>query len=387
MGQTQWSQEVERKMVEQYQGGWSVTKLCDNYHGSTRAVRKVLRQHGVYRGQLRSRVPSAQLQAIVDEYRQGIAVAALSKKYRVAEHSLYRLIKNADAVRSKFALSPEQEQEMIERYQQKELAMPALAQAFSVCTHTIRKTLRRHGLYQGPRRLSAEERVQLVQQYQDGLSVPQLSHTWGKSENSLYAILREAGVVCDLARYERGKAPYVPPPKFNVHEEQQILQVYISGVSASALARRYKCSAGTIHAIVRRHDGVVRSRGATATWSGPPPIHARYPQWWRARTRDRIGGYTNILLDERHPFFKEMTRDGGYVFEHRLVVAEQLNRPLLSCESVHHRNGLRDHNDPDNLELWNVSIRDQPAGQRVSDLIKHYVQFHRPAVEQALKGS
>lgn len=61
---------------------------------------------------------------------------------------------------------------------------------------------------------------------------------------------------------------------------------------------------------------------------------------WKGGKHIRDGGYTLIL-----------TTDRGYVFEHRLVVEENIGRKLTNKEVVHHRNGNPSDNRIENLEL------------------------------------
>jgi hypothetical protein len=65
------------------------------------------------------------------------------------------------------------------------------------------------------------------------------------------------------------------------------------------------------------------------------------------------GGYVHIRLD------------GRVIAEHRHVMEQKLGRKLRRGESVHHINGIRADNRPENLELWLSNPR---YGQRARDL-------------------
>ena len=57
----------------------------------------------------------------------------------------------------------------------------------------------------------------------------------------------------------------------------------------------------------------------------------------------------------------------GQILEHRKVMQEVIGRPLIGAENVHHINGVRTDNRPENLELWSNS---QPSGQRVQEKVQ-----------------
>ena len=92
-----------------------------------------------------------------------------------------------------------------------------------------------------------------------------------------------------------------------------------------------------------------------------------YQRWRRHGTYadsavKKYGG--NSFVDNKG--YIRVWHNGRSKMQHRVVMEEYLGRDLEPCESVHHKNGDRQDNRLENLELWASS---QPAGQRVKDLV------------------
>ena len=73
-------------------------------------------------------------------------------------------------------------------------------------------------------------------------------------------------------------------------------------------------------------------------------LGAKNHRWNGGRYKDSFG-YVYILTPG-HPYSR-----AGYVAEHRLVMEKAIGRYLLPTELVHHKNGIKDDNRLENLEL------------------------------------
>lgn len=87
------------------------------------------------------------------------------------------------------------------------------------------------------------------------------------------------------------------------------------------------------------------------------------PSNWKGGVNRHAAGYLKQLA-KGHPAADK----NGYVMQHRLVMETVLGRFLGRNERVHHKNGVRDDNRPENLELWNVEHKD-PPGVRTLDQV------------------
>lgn len=100
----------------------------------------------------------------------------------------------------------------------------------------------------------------------------------------------------------------------------------------------------------RNRLGKAHTPEARAKMGANPARGERSAQWKGGRYESK--GYIHVLIATLPPEVQELARKTTpreYILEHRAIAAVQMGRPLTKDDVVHHVNGVKTDNRPENL--------------------------------------
>lgn len=227
-------------------------------------------------------------------------------------------------------------------------AMVAIATEEGISHPIVSRILREQNVpirTKGKRALSPEKERRIPGLYRDGHTMKEIARMFGCSEEPIKRVLAEAGMRPRVAQY--GHAALTPEIR------RKIVLLYKEGLSRHKIGVTVGLWTPVIERVLKEEgfslrDDRNRKGDRHHGWKGG---------------RQVTGGYVRAYVNPDSPF-ASMCGSRPMVFEHRLVMAEHLGRPLFPYERVHHKNGVKTDNRIENLELWEES---HPPGQRVDE--------------------
>ena len=124
-------------------------------------------------------------------------------------------------------------------------------------------------------------------------------------------------------------------------DDSVLIEMYNKRCTQDEMAKYFGCSTCPIE---RRLRELGLSRGVGM--NTPPRCGGKNNMWNGGRSVTRHG-YVLVRVGMNH----HLADVRGYAYEHRVVAEKKVGRRLVSGEQIHHMNGDRGDNRPENLEV------------------------------------
>jgi hypothetical protein len=274
-------------------------------------------------------------QQLINDYDRLKSAKAVADLYGISDQTVYyvlgknKIVTLSGAERRQERVSDEQ---IIDAYNRTGNGTKA-AKELGVNDRTVYRVLANHGIQvqqdKGKRRVfSGEKLAELINGYEAGESAVSLSKKYNCAVWTVLAALEAAGM--DIRRVAR----------MTEEEIAEAKSLYESGLTFKQVGEKLgRADASVIRVLTRHYPEIIRSDlvgPGSPHWKGGRFVHHGYVYVWVAPDDELVGSMRN-----QH----------GYALEHRVVMSRKLGRQIRDNETVHHIDGDKTNNDPDNLQL------------------------------------
>lgn len=177
---------------------------------------------------------------------------------------------------------------------------------------------------------------------------------------------------------------------------EELFRLYVTeGYTMDRIAEMYGVSCGAVIKWMRKYGIQARNPRESARLSESygriDPLKGRkLPEDVAEKCRERLKKATAARwangrkkIKDRYGYIYAPVDNGKRRPEHDLIVEEILGRPLLPDECVHHINGIKDDNRPENLAVMTYSEHGKLHSRLLIDSGKHHLV--KLSIEQVLE--
>lgn len=186
------------------------------------------------------------------------------------------------------------------------------------------------------RRINESQEQEILELHHQGHAASVIARTLDVPADTVRRTMKRMGL--ELVR--TGRRSGVTPVQIS-----EMVGHYLNGVSTTEIGKKYDLSATTAADYIRDAGCAIRPAG----FRNGDEHHA-----WMGGRHISEDGYVRVWLtsgDTLYEMAQKHSKNGGYILEHRLVMAKYLGRPLREYETVHHIDGNKLNNHIDNLQL------------------------------------
>jgi len=270
----------EAQIIEDYQSGMSTYGVAKKHGCSDNTVVNILKRNGIQRrtqqeaGQLRwGHIENLNEAQVVSEYLSGMSTYEVSKKHGCSDNTVVSILKrNGIKIRTRQEASqlyfghiePLNKAQIIEDYQSG-MSTIQVGKKHGCANKTVNRLLKQNGIKIRTRQEACQLRyghievlneAQIIEDYQSGMTATAVGEKHGCRDNTVFVILKRNGI-SSRTKKEGMLLHYGHIETLN---EVQIIEEYLSGLSALQVGKKHGCSDATVVRILKQNDIPRRTR-------------------------------------------------------------------------------------------------------------------------------